>query len=536
MPKYIFITGGVLSSLGKGVTAASIGALLEEMGYKINFLKLDPYLNVDPGTMNPYQHGEVFVTDDGAETDLDLGHYERFTTVSLKKNNSITAGKIYSQLIEKERRGEFLGGTIQTIPHMTNEIKSAIHDIGRDVDIAIIEIGGTVGDIESWPFIESIRQIGLENKGKNCVFIHLTYVPYIETSDELKTKPTQHSVRTLLSLGIQPEILICRSPMELPENIKKKIALFTNVEESNVISAPDLESIYELPLKLAQQNLHEKLINSLELTNKSFNLERWKNISYTLNAIKSESGNSTINIAIAGKYVELKDAYKSIIESFKHAQIETKTKLQINWIDSEKITDDNAKLLFEDIHGILVPGGFGLRGIEGKIKAVQFARQNNIPFFGICLGMQVAVIEFARNVLKLENANSTEFDPNTEHSVVDMLEEQKKIRYKGATMRLGNQDCKINANSLARKIYQKTDLSERHRHRYEFNPAYADKYATQGLQISAMSEDGLPEIIEIPNHPFFIACQFHPEFKSKVFAPHPLFVNFVKAAKESFKD
>jgi len=526
MSMFIFITGGVLSSLGKGITAASIGALLEGMGHKVTFLKLDPYLNIDPGTMSPYQHGEVFVTNDGTETDLDLGHYERFTNVTLHKKNSITAGRLYSQLLDKERRGDFLGKTIQTVPHFTNEIKDAIYNVSGDNIISIIEIGGTVGDIESLPFLEAIRQINLERKHKNCVFIHLTYVPFISVASELKTKPTQHSVKELRSLGIQPDILICRSSMELSQDIKNKISLFTNVEESSIISAPDLESVYELPIYLEKQSLHKVLAEYLELEDKTPDLKKWADISNSLKTLKHET-----TIGIIGKYIEVKDAYKSIYEALTHAQIPINTKINVSMINSEDLTDDNIKEKLKDLDGILVPGGFGDRGIDGKIAAVNYARENKIPFFGICLGMQIAVIEFARNVLNLKNAHSTEFDLKTINPVVDILEAQKNIQYKGATMRLGDHPCKITKNTKTHAIYKNDKIEERHRHRYEFNPKYAELYSKAGLNISGFHEAGiLPEIIEIPEHPFFVACQFHPEFKSKPFAAHPLFVAFSEAA------
>lgn len=531
MSKFIFITGGVLSSLGKGLTASSIGALLESMDYSVTFIKLDPYLNVDPGTMSPYQHGEVFVTSDGTETDLDLGHYERFTHAKLTKKNSVTAGKLYSQLLDKERRGEFLGKTIQTVPHFTNEIKEAIFNASEKGKITIVEIGGTVGDIEGQPFIEAVRQIiNLDLKHKNSAFIHLTYIPYLNVSGEFKTKPTQHSNKELRSLGIQPNILICRAEKKFPEDIKKKISLFTNVEESSIISLPDVDIVYELPILLAKQSLHDVLCKQLGISVKETNLEKWDTICKTLRSLKE-----TVNISIVGKYTELKDAYKSLIEALAHAQIPNKIKVKIDWINAEEINGKNIKEKLHKSDGILVPGGFGDRGIEGKILAVQYARENNIPFLGICLGMQVAVIEFARNILGIKDANSTEFDPLTKNPVVDILEAQKQMLYKGATMRLGEQSCDIVKGSKAFDIYNKEIIFERHRHRYEFNPKYIEQYTKNGFEVSGTHDKILPEIIEIKKHPFFIGCQYHPEFQSKPFEPHPLFVAFVKAAKKKIK-
>jgi len=528
MKNFIFITGGVLSSLGKGLTAGSIGALFEAAGYKISFIKLDPYLNIDPGTMSPFEHGEVFVTDDGLETDLDLGHYERFTTAILNKNSNITAGKIYSKLLEKERKGDLLGKTIQIVPHFTNAIKEAIYKVSNDCDVTIVEVGGTVGDIEGLPFIEAIRQIGLEKKKNNSVFVHLTYVPYLKVADELKTKPTQHSVKSLLSLGVQPDILICRAEKDLPLELKKKIALFTNVEEHYVISAPDLENIYSQPIFFAKQNLDKILIDLLKLNSKKVNLTNWLTISDTFAAL-----NENVNIAIVGKYNFCKDSYKSIYEALIHAQINNKVKVNITWIDGETLTKENIENVLKNFNGILVPGGFGNRGVEGKILAAEFARKNNIPYFGICLGMQVAAIEYARNVMGLENAHSTEFE-NTTEPVITILENQKEQKYKGASMRLGKYSCKIEKNSKVFAAYKTDLIDERHRHRYEVNPKYVAQFEENGLKISGKNQnDNLTEIIEIENHPFFIACQFHPEFKSKPFAAHPLFVEFVKAAKQT---
>lgn len=527
MPKYIFITGGVLSSLGKGLTAAAIGALLESMGYRVSFLKLDPYLNVDPGTMSPYQHGEVFVTQDGAETDLDLGHYERFTHATLRTQNSVTSGKLYARLIEKERKGDFLGGTIQIVPHLTDEIKNTIHQTALGVDCAIVEIGGTVGDIEGLPFIEAIRQMGLHAGRKDCVYIHLTYVPYLAVAAELKTKPTQHAVKELRSLGIQPDIVICRSELPLPLEIKKKIALFTNVEATAIVSAPDLKTIYELPLHYAQEQLPATIVQYLNLEYKEPQLAIWRDIVTTLQTLHNR-----VTIGIVGKYIGLKDAYKSLYEALLHAQIPTKTKVIMLWIDSQELTAENVGERFSAVDGIIVPGGFGDRGIEGKILAVSYARENNIPFLGICLGMQIAVIEFGRNVLQLTDAHSTEFNAETPYPVVDLMTEQKTIINKGGTMRLGAQICTLKPGTLARKLYNSNNISERHRHRYEFNTHYVPLYERAGFIVSGVHEShSLPEIIEIPEHPHFIACQFHPELQSKPFAPHPLFVSLIESAK-----
>jgi CTP synthase len=529
MHRYIFITGGVLSSLGKGITAGGITALLEARGLTVSLLKLDPYLNIDPGTMNPYQHGEVFVTDDGAEADLDLGHYERFSSIVLNKNNCATAGKLYADLFEKERKGTFLGQTVQTIPHFTNEIKNHIFKArGEKTDVTIVEIGGTVGDIEGLPFLEAIRQIQLDRNNR-CAFVHVTYVPYIAAANELKTKPTQHSVKTLLSLGIQPHIIIGRAEKPLPDDIKKKIALFTNVDEQAVISAHDLKSIYEIPLVFHAQKLDTVLEHYLELTVAQPDLTKWHTIIDTLYA-----PHNNVTIAIVGKYIELRDAYKSICESLIHAQIPNKVHIHMLWIDSEKITPESVDTYLHQADAILVPGGFGSRGIEGKILAARYARKHNIPYLGICLGLQIAVIEFARTVLGLSEAHSTEFNPTTTHPVIDMMAEQKQKTQLGGTMRLGAYSCTLKAGSHAQKMYGQEIISERHRHRYEFNTAYVPHFEQKGLVVTGYNaEHNLPEIIEIPEHPFFVGCQFHPEFKSKPFAPHPLFVAFVRAAKEN---
>lgn len=525
MNHYIFITGGVLSSLGKGITSASLGALLESMGYKITFLKLDPYLNIDPGTMSPYQHGEVFVTDDGAETDLDLGHYERFTHSIMSKRNNATAGKLYAQLLDKERQGAFLGGTVQVVPHFTNEIKDYIRQAAVGSEITLVEIGGTVGDIESEPFLEAIRQMGLETKSKS-LFIHVTYVPRIFTQ-ELKTKPTQHSVKELRSLGIQPQIIIGRSQVPLPEDIKRKIALFTNVEPDSVFSDPDFSSIYEAPLYFAQEKLHETVVRYLDLPVKPMNLKPWTDYMHALNNPESE-----VKMAIVGKYTELQDSYLSLHEAITHAQAATKTRVAIDWIDAETLTDATINERLKGFQGILIPGGFGERGVEGKIRAVRYAREHKIPYFGICLGMQMAVIEFARNVLNLQDAHSTEFDATTTHPVVALMSDQENVTAKGATMRLGAYPCRLVQPSKVYDLYGKNEISERHRHRYEFNPEYVPMFAKQGFSVTGEYEAGhLPEMIELKDHPYFIACQFHPEFKSKPWQPHPLFVGFIEAIK-----
>jgi len=529
MYTFVFITGGVLSSLGKGIAAGGIGALLEGMGYSVNFLKLDPYLNVDPGTMNPYQHGEVFVTDDGAETDLDLGHYERFTNAVLSKRNSATSGKLYAQLLEKERSGAFLGATVQVVPHFTQEIKDFIYQAGQGADITIVEIGGTVGDIEGLPFLETIRQMGLQRSNVRCAFVHLTYIPYIAVAEELKTKPTQHSVKELQSLGIQPHIVIGRASIPLPVDIKKKISLFTNVEEDSVISAPDLPSIYEVPLHFKQERVDEVLLRHLGLPYQEPNLEKWKNLLASLSSLEA-----SVTIALVGKHVLLPDAYKSVCESLIHAQIPTKTKVHIKWVNAEEVTENNVSDYLAGVQGILVPGGFGERGIEGKILAARYAREHKIPYFGICLGMQVAVVEFARNVLNMAEAHSTEVNPLTPFPVVDLMVEQKDVQKKGGTMRLGAYLCALKENSKVSDLYQAPYVSERHRHRYEFNPLYASRFEEAGMLITGVYQaHNLPEIIELNDHPYFVACQFHPELKSKPFAPHPLFVGFVKAALEN---
>ena len=525
MAKFIFITGGVLSSLGKGVTAAALGTILESMHYKITFLKLDPYLNVDPGTMSPYQHGEVFVTEDGAEADLDLGHYERFTHVRLRKHNSTTAGKLYASLIAKERNGDFLGGTIQIVPHLTDAIKQTIEQVVGDADCAIVEIGGTVGDIEGLPFIEAIRQIGLKRRS-DCLYVHVTYVPYLHATAELKTKPTQHAVKALCSLGIQPDILICRAQVPLSLEVKQKIALFTNVDSESIISAPDLDLIYELPLYLADEQLARTIARHWGVAYQEPNLDLWRHIIETLRTLPNQ-----VNIAVVGKYIALKDAYKSLLQALIHAQIPTKTRVNIVWINAQDLTPETIADQCKNIHGIIIPGGFGERGIEGKILAAGYARTHKIPFLGICLGMQVAAIEYARSVLGLSQAHSTEFEANTPDPVVCLMEKQKKAHGKGGSMRLGAQVCCLNPASRAAQLYACDKISERHRHRYELNTNYEKEFERHGLIISGVSESQhLPEIIEIADHPFFIGCQFHPELQSRPYEPHPLFVALVRAA------
>ncbi|MBU0533884.1 MAG: CTP synthase [Candidatus Omnitrophica bacterium] len=529
MPKYIFITGGVVSSLGKGIASASIGKLLESMGLKITIIKCDPYINVDPGTMNPFQHGEVYVTDDGAETDLDLGHYERFTNAIVGKANNITSGKIYYSVICKERKGEFLGGTVQVIPHITDEIKSQIKNAskGKNLDVVIVEIGGTVGDIESLPFMEAIRQMTLELGRKNAINIHLTLVPYIKSAQEIKTKPTQHSVGKLREIGIQPDILLCRSEKKLNKEIKAKIALFCNVHPDAVIGALDMDNIYEIPLTYEKQGLDKLILDLIGLKKTNGDLKDWKR--EVMDRMNKASKVTTI--AVIGKYITLQDSYKSIYEALVHGGIANDTKLEIKRIESEEITKHGANKCLKDVQGILVPGGFGHRGVEGKIKAIQYARKNKIPFLGICLGMQTAVIEFARNVCGLANANSTEFNKKTPHPVISLLEEQRKIKNKGGTMRLGAYDCSIKKPTKSFSAYKQENISERHRHRYEFNNQYKRIMASKGLDIVGINpQKNLVEIIELKDHPWFVACQFHPEFKSKPDRPHPLFRDFIKAS------
>ncbi len=535
MTRYIFITGGVVSSLGKGIASASLGAILEARGLNVTLLKLDPYINVDPGTMSPFQHGEVYVTQDGTETDLDLGHYERFVRTTMHKRNNFTTGRIYQNVIQKERRGDYLGATVQVIPHITDEIKECIKDGAGNVDIAMVEIGGTVGDIESQPFLEAIRQLRIELGTENTLFIHLTLVPYISAVGELKTKPTQHSVKELRSIGIQPDCLICRTDHVIPENEKKKMALFTNVEESAIISAIDVDSIYKIPKVLHEQNLDEIVIRKFGLNLPNADLTEWNSVVDAINNPESE-----VNIAMVGKYIGLADSYKSLSEALIHAGIKTRTKINIVYIDSEEIEKKGTECL-QSMDAILVPGGFGNRGIEGKINAVKYARENGVPYLGICLGMQVAVIEIARNLAELDNADSTEFNKGTKHPVIALITEWQDAKGKrekrnqvsdlGGTMRLGGQECKLVEGSLVKSLYKKDKIVERHRHRYEFNNKYKDKLESIGMCISGHSADKeLVEIIEIPKHPWFIGCQFHPEFTSTPRDGHPLFTSFIEAA------
>ena len=535
MTRYVFVTGGVVSSLGKGLTSASLASLLQLRGFKVRIRKLDPYLNVDPGTMNPFQHGEVFVTDDGAETDLDIGHYERFTGISATQSDNITTGGIYSDIIRKERKGDYLGGTVQVVPHVTDRIKKFISYNVKDEDFIICEIGGTVGDIESLPFLEAIRQFSNDTGKKNSLFIHLTLVPYLKASGELKTKPTQHSVKELRSLGIQPDIIICRSEREIPKAERKKISLFCNVPIKNVIETVDVRTIYEAPISFHKEKLDDQVLSYFNIKNKrSPDLTKWKNI-----ASKVLNPRKDVNIGIIGKYVNLKDAYKSLDEALIHGGISNSLKVNLKRIDSENLKPGNIKSLLKDVSGVLIPGGFGKRGSEGKIAAIKYARLNNIPFFGICFGMQMAVIEAARNLLNIKNASTSEFGNNCT-PVVGLLEEWQKGKKRiigseknlGGTMRLGLYDAVLKNNSLISKIYTEKKIKERHRHRYEVNIEYKDNFEKKGLIFSALSPDGLlPEIIELKNHPWFIGVQFHPEFKSRPFTPHPLFSSFVKAAE-----
>ena len=535
MARFIFVTGGVVSSLGKGLSSASLAYLLQSRGYKVRLRKLDPYLNVDPGTMSPFQHGEVFVTDDGAETDLDLGHYERFSGVSAKKSDNITTGKIYNDVLKKERKGKYLGKTVQVIPHITDRIKEFIKNDSLKEDFVICEIGGIVGDIESLPFVEAIRQFANDIEKKNALFIHLTLVPYLKASDEIKTKPTQHSVKELRSIGIQPDIIICRSERSIPLEHRKKISLFCNVDIKNVIETVDVKTIYEAPISFFKEKLDVQVLNYFKMKSKKpVNLNPWKKITKIILQTKKE-----VNIAIIGKYVELKDAYKSLDEALTHGGIENKIKVNLIRIDSDKLRVSEIKSKLKNISGILIPGGFGKRGTDGKIEAIRYARNNKIPFLGICYGMQMAIIEFARNKLNIKKATSSEFDKNGVH-VIGLINEWKKDgktikgtdKDLGGTMRLGSYDAKLKDNSLIRKIYGKNFIKERHRHRYEVNINYKEKFEKNGMSFSGLSPDGsLPEIIELKNHPWFIGVQFHPEFKSRPLNPHPLFSSFIKAAK-----
>ncbi len=527
--KYIFVTGGVVSSLGKGLAAASIGCLLESRGLKVNLMKFDPYLNVDPGTMSPFQHGEVFVTDDGAETDLDLGHYERFTHAHLTRDNNLTTGRIYEQIIAKERRGDYLGKTVQVIPHVTNEIKNAMRKVAGTADVTIVEIGGTVGDIESLPFLEAIRQMRQELGRDNTVFVHVTLVPWISAAQELKTKPTQHSVKEMLSIGIQPDILLCRTDRFLSREIKSKIALFCNLEEQAVITAKDVESIYEVPLTFAREGVDALVLRYLRMETKEPDLSRWEEI-----VRRSYNPQDEVSIGIVGKYVEYEDSYKSLKEALVHGALAHNLKLRVTWIEAEGLETENFESQLAGFDGILVPGGFGKRGIEGMLNAIRYARERKVPYFGICLGMQTACIEFARNVCRLNGANSSEFDPSTPHRVIYKLRELTGVEEMGGTMRLGAWACVLSPDSLAYKAYGTPEISERHRHRYEFNREYEALLTGAGLQITGTTPDATyVEIIELRDHPFFLGCQFHPEFKSKPLEPHPLFSGFIKASYEN---
>ncbi len=526
--KFIFVTGGVVSSLGKGLAAASIGCLLESRGFTVNLLKFDPYLNVDPGTMSPYQHGEVFVTDDGAETDLDLGHYERYTHAQLSRRNNLTTGRIYETIIQKERRGDYLGHTVQVIPHVTNEIKEAIERVAANVDITIVEIGGTVGDIESLPFLEAIRQMRADVGRDNSLFIHLTLVPYIPTAGELKTKPTQHSVKELLEIGIQADILLCRTDRYLSNDMKKKIALFCNLSERAVITAKDVSSVYEVPLVLSAEGLDEQIVTKLHLPDTERRMQDWEALLERVHNPIDE-----VSIGVVGKYVELEDAYKSLREALIHGGLNQNLRTKIHWIEAQSL-EDAEPVKLREFDGILVPGGFGKRGIPGMIRAIQYARENKVPFFGICLGMQCAVIEFARNVCGLKNANSTEFDSNTAYPVIYKLRDLLGVDTIGGTMRLGAYPANLLDGSLANRIYEAPVISERHRHRYEFNRGFEQVLTDNGLIISGVSPDkNFVEIVELADHPWFLGCQFHPEFKSKPLAAHPLFVSFIAASYEN---
>lgn len=537
MAKFIFVTGGVVSSLGKGIASAAIGALLEARGLKVTLQKLDPYINVDPGTLSPFQHGEVFVTDDGAETDLDLGHYERFTSIRTTQANNATTGRIYFNVITKERRGDYLGRTVQVVPHITDEIKLAIKSVSDGVDVVIVEIGGTIGDIESLPFLEAIRQMRYDVGRENVMYIHLTLVPYIPSAGELKTKPTQHSVKELRAIGIQPDALLCRCDRPLPEDARKKIALYCNVDEDSVIAAVDVETIYEVPLVFHREGLDRIICDRLELKTPEPDLSRWEEVVH-----RFKNPTKEVNIAIVGKYVDLKDSYKSLIEALYHGGIANDARVNLQWVDAEEIEQKGPEYFLSEADGVLVPGGFGIRGIEGKLQAISYARQKKVPFFGICLGMQCAVIEFARNVCGLEGANSTEFDPETPHPVIYLMKEWFNFRLnrwehrsvnddKGGTMRLGAYPCVLKEGSFAYEAYGQKEISERHRHRYEFNNEYREVIEGAGMKITGESPDGrLVEIIEIPDHPWFLGCQFHPEFKSRPTEPHPLFRAFIKAA------
>ena len=530
MSKYVFVTGGVVSGLGKGITASSLALLLKSRGYKVFMQKFDPYINVDPGTMNPIQHGEVFVTYDGCETDLDLGHYERFIDEELNYTSNITSGKIYSSVIEKERRGDYLGATVQMVPHITNEIKNKVYEAGitSNADIVITEIGGTVGDIESQSFIEALRQIQYEKGPENTFFVHTTLVPYIFGSGELKTKPTQNSVKDLRNMGIRPDAIVLRTPFKTSESIKNKISMFCSVPIENVIDAVDVKNIYQIPLNFYEQKIDESILKQFKLEVRKANIKYWQDLVKTVENLKDE-----VEISLVGKYIELHDAYISVVEALKHAGYKYHKKVIINWVDSESLEKEETNLeeVFKNSKGILVPGGFGSRGIEGKIKAINYARTNNIPYLGLCLGMQLAVIEFARNVLNLEDVNSTEFKPTAANPIIDLMADQKSIVNLGGTLRLGNYECKLLPNTLAKSLYKEDVILERHRHRYEFNNKYKKALEDAGMVFSGINEkSNLVELVEIPSHKYFIACQFHPEFKSRPTRPHPLFDGFIKAA------
>lgn len=528
MTKYLFVTGGVVSSIGKGIVAASLGKLLKERGLKVTIQKFDPYINVDPGTMSPYQHGEVFVTDDGTETDLDLGHYERFIDIRLNQYSNLTTGKIYSNVIQKERKGDYLGATVQVIPHITNEIKNKIVRAGEstDSDIVITEVGGTVGDIESLPFLEALRQMRKDAGSENVLYIHVTLVPYLKAAEELKTKPTQHSVKELRSLGIQPNLLVVRTETELPDSVKTKLANFCDVEKEAIIENQDVTSIYEIPLLLKEQKMDDIILDKLNIQAPQPDMTSWKEL-----VTKAQQLQKTVRIALVGKYITLPDAYLSIVESLKHAGYQMDRKVKIDWINSEEVTTENAVSILKEADGILVPGGFGERGLDGKIAAIQYARENNVPFLGICLGMQLACIEFARNVVGLKDANSTETHPKTQHPIISLMADQDELGDLGGTQRLGLYPCELKEGSVAHALYQEASIEERHRHRYEFNNAYRERLAEQGLVFSGLSPDKrLVEVVELKNHPYFVASQYHPEFLSRPDAPHPLFSGLISAA------
>ena len=531
MTKYIFVTGGVVSSLGKGIVAASVGRVLKNRGLKVTLQKFDPYLNVDPGTMSPYQHGEVFVTEDGAETDLDLGHYERFIDVNLGQYSNVTAGRVYSSIIEKERRGDYLGGTVQVIPHVTNEIKSRVLLAGEssDADVVITEIGGTTGDIESLPFLEAIRQIRSDLGRENVCYIHCTLLPYIKAAGEMKTKPTQQSVKELRGLGIQPDIIVVRNELALTDELRAKISLFCDIPKQNVIESRDVSNLYQLPLNLKAQKIDDIVLKHFNLTAKEADMEEWTSLVERVDNLKDE-----VRIALVGKYVELHDAYISVVESLKHAGYKHNSKVKIDWIQSEDITEENVHKYLKEADGILVPGGFGDRGVEGKITTIKYARENKIPFFGICLGMQLAAVEFARNVCGLTGAHSSELDPNTPYPIINLLPDQENVVEMGGTLRLGSYPCTLTEGSQAHKEYGEINITERHRHRYEFNNFYRERLTNKGLVLSGVSPDGrLVEIVELPEHPWFVAGQFHPEFKSRPEKAHPLFAGFIKASLEN---